>query len=71
MFAALQEKKNIVGNPDCRLLRRGLQFKALTLLEGKKELIDGYRNQLKNTIKAKGMKYTEDLKDIEFHLSKL
>jgi len=39
----------------------------MTLLNGKPDLVQKYKNQLLEAIKDKKMNYTKDLKDIEFH----
>jgi hypothetical protein len=61
----------IVPNSDTRFPRKGCQFKTLSLLEGRKAETDKYRELLLKVIQAKGMKYTEDLKDIEFHFDNM
>ena len=68
MFEEFRKKNQaILFDEEISLIRKGCEFKAMTLINDRPDLIQKYKHQLLEAIKDKKMNYTEDLKDIEFH----
>lgn len=68
MFAQMKSQgDSIIANSENRFARKGCYFKAMTVLEGRNDEIQAYKEELLEAVAAKQMNYTEDLKDIEFH----